>query len=524
MANKKSILKHTFCNGFFSIISKILGIIKDILRIRYMGVGVESDAFSAAYKIPNILKKPLAGGALSVAFIPTLVKLFKENKYEESDKIITGILLINSFIATIICLLVFVFPKAFIFISAGGFFNKPVELAISVKLIKILIFFIFFNSITSILSGAMQAKLYFIATGLSPIVLNIIYIVVFLVSTYLDLNVYNFTLFLLLGASSQLLFFLCFFIKTGFRFRFPDAQACIYIKEIFLKFLPCILSISSMKINTLIDERFGSTLSSGTYTIIDISSKFMTIILHIIGSNFASILLPSFSAISVHSKRKLNLYIFQAIQLVFWLIMPISLIIIFFSYDLIYAIFYKFSGDKFTLINVKQAATLVIGYSSGLIFYSINKILLNSYYSLNIMSIPAIAVSLGIFFNIIFNYLLIDKYGIFGISIATSLAALMQTILFLVILKLKLKFSLHIKRIVLFSLRYSVQLSFFSFLFYLIYKTIFCLINNYFQGWLKFFLLHDLGLWIWVGPLILFLFILLYKTRRMFGIKIYFLS
>lgn len=524
MSNKKSILKKSLNIGLLSFISRILSIIKDILMVRFLGVGAVSDAFSAAFKIPNILKKPFAGGALSVAFVPTLVRFLKEDKHEESNRLISGLLIINSFIVLTICLLIFFFPKIVIFISASGFLNKPLEYSISLKLIRILIFFIFFTSISMVLSGVLQAKSYFNPIGFAPIFTNILYIIAIILSEYFNLSVYAFSFLIFLSISFQALFFLYFYFKIGLKFSLPDLETYKEIGNILIKILPCMFGISHMKINALIDERFASTLATGTYTLINIAFNFMLITFHTLGSSFALVLLPHLSGMAVNFKKKLNLNIFQTLQILIWLTIPVTLLIIFFSYDIIYTVFYKFSHNKLSLINVNITSNLLIGYSLGLIFHSINKIILNAYYSLHKVYLPAIIFLFGSLINVILNIFLIEKFDSFGIAIATSISALIQTFLLLSLLRFKLNFHFHFKKLIIFCMKYSIQLIVIGSFFYLIYNVIYYLIRNYFKEYLTNFLLKDLGLWFWVLPLIIMLFITLYKTRKIFCIKIYFLD
>ncbi len=521
--SKKNIIKKTFEFGLSSIISKVLAIIRDILQIRYLGLGPLSDAFLVAYKIPNVLRKVFAEGALSAAFIPTLVKLLRQNKEDEANKLISGLLIFISGILVLICTIIIIFPKAVIFIYANGFFKKGFELSVTVKLIRILISFILFISMGSILSGALQAKHQFGPTAWAPVILNIVYISALLTCTYLNLSVYKFAFLILFGAILQSLFFLYYYKKFGFRFIWPDKSIKKYFQEIIFKFLPCIISMSTLELNAAIDERFGSTLSAGTYTLMDIAFKFMGIALSIFASGFASILLPYFSHVTDYAQKRLSFYIFQANKLIAWVTLPATLIIIFLANKIIYTTFYKYSGSHFTLSNVNQTSNLLIAYSSGLFFYSLNKILLSLYYSMQQMLIPTLVTVIGCILNIIFNFLLINKMGAVGLALATSLSAGLQSIIFLTILYFRFNFKIYLKAYTLFIIKLILQVSLISSLFYFIYNSIYYLIN-YHLIFLRSFLLEEIGLWLWVSPLIILIFLLLYKTRKLFGIKIYFLS
>ena len=88
--HKKTILHKTALVAFLSLLSKFLGIIRDVIQVRYMGVGALSDAFNIAFKIPQLLRKIFADGAFSAAFIPTMVKVMRQDSEEQASRLVTS--------------------------------------------------------------------------------------------------------------------------------------------------------------------------------------------------------------------------------------------------------------------------------------------------------------------------------------------------------------------------------------------------------------------------------------------------
>lgn len=520
---KKSILQKTAQVGFSSLISKFLGIMREILQVHYLGIGPISDAFNMAYKIPNSLRKVFAEGALSAAFIPTLVKVVKEEKENQASKLMTLMIMVVSSVVLFLCLLVFLFPDFIIWLYAPGFIQKAQELTIAISLVKVLIFFIFFISFSALLAGAMQAKNHFWVPSWGSVLLNIMYISGLLICNHYGLSVEIFCFFLLGGGLLQLLVYIYKYLDLKFIFAWPDSESFNYLKQVMIKFIPCFFAMSAMEINLLIDARFASALPSGSLTLINISSRFMGIALSVFATAFSSILLSHFSRITTYAPKRLSYYLLESSKFIFWVTIPAILLMSFFSHDLFYTTFYKFSSNKFTVDMVGEATQLLIAFLMGLFFFSLNRLLLSVYYSLHDTFLPTVISFVATIFNIILNRILMPYYGSLGLAIATSLAAGIQTIIFIYMLHRKFKLNIYLNKFFEFVLKFIPQLIGVFTLFYVIYNLFIFIISNYLNKYEN-FLIKSIGLWIWAGPLSLCVFYLLYELRKKFKLKIYFLD
>jgi putative peptidoglycan lipid II flippase len=206
--------------------------------------------------------------------------------------------------------------------------------------------------------------------------------------------------------------------------------------------------------------------------------------------------------------------------MILWISLPAALLMGFFSYDIFYTTYYS---PKFTLYDVQQVSILLQAFLFGLIFFSLNKILMNIYYALHSTVIPTIISLIAVGVNIALNYLLMNTLGALGLVIATSLAALFQTALFLAVLRYHFNLKIYINVLYRFLVGYLTQLIVIGVLFYALYfaitRGIVTSLPNYSQ-----FLLHSFVMWLWVAPLCMAMIIMLYATRRLFGIKVHFLK
>ena len=518
--SKKSLLKKTLQVGGSTLISRLLGLVRTTLEIKYFGVGALSDAFWAAYRIPNTLRKVFAEGALSAAFLPQLVSLVKDKQHESANKLMTLTLMVIEAIVVTICLIVMTFPRFIILLTAPGFAYKPVELQTAVMLLRIIMFFIFFISSSALIGGALQARHAFAVPALGPALLNCVFIIGLGVCWYYTLPVWYFALVIILGGFIQFMLHGYAYFRVGFTFAWPDQQARDYLKVILVRLIPCIITVGATELSNIIDSNFASYLPTGALSLIHYAASFMRIPFGVISGAFATILLPHFSRVSLYAPRRLSFYLFEAAKLVLWITVPIVLLMYFFSREIFSTLFLS---ESFTATRVQEAAGLLNAFLLGLFFFSTNKLLISVYYALRSTWLPAAVTCAGALSNIVFNRIFIGLFGSVGLALGTSFSALVQTLLFIVILRFAFNFDLYTRQFIAFLCKAGVQLIVISGLFMGTYLTIARCIE-YLPALYASFFLQKIGLWLWVGPLALALLYVLYITRRFFALKLYFLD
>ncbi len=520
--HKKTLITKTIFVSIALLLSKLLGIVRELFQVRYLGVTELSDAFNTAYKIPNLLRRLFAEGALSSAFIPTIVKVMRNDSEEQASKLMTLMALVFGMIVVALCIIVSFFPETLIYLVAPGFKERPVELATAASLLRILIYFVFFVFWSALFAAVLQSKMHFAVPSWGPALLNIFYIGGLIISIHFGLSVDAFAYFLLLGGLVQALLYLYVCFKLHFSFIWPDKRTGGYFKEVILKFIPSLFSASIVEINLVIDNRFASLLPTGSITLLTLSSRFMTIALGAFAVAFSSILLSHFSRISSYAPKRLSYYLLEATKLIFWVTVPVALLMGFFAHDIFYTIFYRLAGN-FSLEQVNEASMLLIAFLPALFFLSLNKALLSMYYALHETRYPTLVTILGTGVLVMLNRFLMPLYGSVGIAVATSLSAAFQTALFIAILWWKYGFVLYVKRFAQFLLRFGLQLASISLLFYILYTLCRFIIKHTLSAYSD-ILLHTIGLWLWVGPLCLVLAGILYYGHKRYGVYIYFLE
>lgn len=515
--HKGSILKKTSQISGLTLMSRFFGVVREMLMIRYLGAGVMAEAFITAFKLPNTMRKLFAEGALSVAFIPTLVKLVKEKGTEQASSVMTLACLLFEGLVLLLCgFIIWQTPLVVGLLLPGWPAEKS---ALAVPLLRVLMPFILFLSTNALLTGALQAMNHFFVPAFSPIVLNSVFILGIMICMYFSLPVVYLCMFIVLAAAVTSVGYLLVYFSLGFSFPRVTKDSWIIMKSVLAKFLPCILTVGFLEFMFLISTTFASYLPEGSIALVYYANRFMGIPLGVFATAFSTILLPHFSRVATYAPKRLSFYFLETTKFVMWITVPTSLLMIFFSEKIFTTILLS---DKFTPAHAAQASSILIAYASGIFFFSLNKILPTIYYAFHVTWIPAVASLAAGIINIALDLILMNYYQAVGLAMAYTVAAILQvTVLACTLQYFGLR--LYIQAYANFVARYLVQLALTAALFLQMYYVGVGCIAKLPSGISK-FALEGIGLWLWVGPLCALLFLCLYATRALFGIKLHFLD
>lgn len=519
MSSKQAILKKTAAIGSLTLMSRFFGIIREVLMVRYLGPTALSDVFLTAFKIPNSLRKIFAEGALSAALVPSLVHDMKKGGADRvRGLLMVSFLFFESFVL-LLCLVVMVWPGQVLGFIAPGF--SPEAIQAGIPFLRILMPFIFFLSCSAVMGGALHAAGHFFTPAFSPILLNLVFITGIAVCLWYDLPIVYLCWFIFVSGVMQLLLHVISYWVEGFSFGRIAMDDIRTFWNVAVKFLLCLPTISIMELNLFIDTSFASYLPAGQISLIHYANRFAGIPIGIFAVAFSTILLPHFSRVAAVSRRRLPFYLFESLKFIFWLMIPTSLLMAFFSQDIFYTIFLS---KKFTLEHVVMAGKVLSIFVLGLFSFSANKIVANMFYAIHKTWVPALIACVATMLNVLFNWFFLSWLGIYGLALATSLSALIQTGVLLYALHRYYQITVYGKQFFSFILHYTKQLLLIGSLFCGVYYGFVFLIHRFLPEFLQTMLLKTVILWMWVGPLTLGLFGLLWITRSWFNVRVYFLN
>ena len=426
--------------SFFTLISRILGYVRDVLIAIFLGTSILADAFFVAFRIPNTFRRLFAEGTFNAAFIPSYTSAKIENKKKGkifADNVLSLLLFILLFIVTI----VEIFTPYFIYIIAPGFIENEIKFDLAVELTRITFPFLLFVSLSSFFAGILNSNNKFAAAAAAPIFLNVILIISLIISYLLNLD---YVKYLSYGVTLAGLVQLLFLIYISKKFYKPDLififKLSKKIKIFFKKLLPSILSSGVTQINILVGTIIAS-FQTGAISYLYYADRIYQINLAIAGIAVGTVSLPVLSkAFKTKSLKRISDIQNKSIELSLLFSVPASLGLIFASEEIVSALF---GYGSFSLNDVKITAQALKFFGYGVPAFALVKILSNFYFARDNTKTPFFISSLIIFLNILISLSLFTKIGFIIIPIATTISTWIGVFIYL--------YSLNIKKTLLFK-------------------------------------------------------------------------
>ena len=439
-----NLLSSTSIFSFFTLISRILGYLRDILIAFFLGASIFADAFFVAFRLPNTFRRLFAEGTFNAAFIPSYTSATIESKKKGkkfADDILGSLLLILISIVTV----VEIFTPYLVFIIAPGFAENDIKFNLAVELTRITFPFLLFISLSSFFSGILNSNNKFAAAAAAPIILNIILILSLIISYKLNLNIAKQLSYGVTFAGVLQLIFL-FFITL--KFYKPTLtlkiKADSKVKFFFRKLLPSIFSSGVTQINILIGTIIAS-FEAGAVSYLYYADRIYQINLAIAGIAVGTVSLPVLSkAFKNKNIKKLSSIQSKSFELSLLLSIPASLGLILASEEIVNALF---GYGSFSKEDVKLTADALKYFGYGVPAFALVKILSNFFFARDNTKTPFYISTAMVLINISISVSLFSSYGFIIIPVATSIATWIGVLIYIYLLNEKKSLLLNIKLI-----------------------------------------------------------------------------
>jgi putative peptidoglycan lipid II flippase len=415
-----NLIASTSTFGFFTLISRILGYVRDILIAIFLGTGLLADAFFVAFRIPNTFRRLFAEGTFNAAFIPSYAGLLASKKIEADDfaKNVFNLLFI---ILLLIVLLAEIFMPQLIFLIAPGFYKDPEKLNLAVYLSRITFPYLFFICLASFFSAILNSYNKFAAAAAAPIILNIVLIGALFFSQWIDIANVTILSYAVSLAGFLQLAVLIFFVKKNFK---PILTIKIKIDEkikfFFKKLLPSIFSSGVTQINILVGTIIAS-FQAGAVSYLYYADRVYQINLAVAGIAVGTVMLPELSKyIKNNDIKKVNDLQNRSLELSLFLSLPAAVALIIASEQIVTSLF---GYGLFDSNSVTNTALALYFFAFGIPAFSMLKILSNFFFARNDTKTPFYLSIISVSLNVIISVSLFAKFGFIIIAIATSISS-----------------------------------------------------------------------------------------------------
>lgn len=423
------LLKSGIIVSVMTLLSRVLGLVRDVFVANLMGAGASADVFFFANKIPNFLRRLFAEGAFAQAFVPVLSEVHAHNDRAKSlDFIakISGTLGVIVFFTAIIG--VIASPVIAALFGTGWFIaflsdepdGKKFELAS--MMLKITFPYLFFITLTGLSGAILNTLNRFAVAAFTPVLLNISIITcAWLLHDHFSTPAYALAWGVFFGGLVQLGFQLPFLYRAGVLVRPRWGWSDPNVTKVRTLMIPALFGVSVSQINLLFDTLIASFLMTGSVSWLYYSDRLLEFPLGLFGIAIATVILPALSRDHVTQdphkfKRNMN----WALTMVCALGIPSCLGLMVLAEPILSVIFER---GEFSANDVSMAGMSLLAYAAGLVSFMLIKIFAPGYYSRQDTKTPVkfgiIAMVANMFFNVIFAI----PFGYVGLAIATSLSA-----------------------------------------------------------------------------------------------------
>ncbi len=418
--------------SFFTLISRILGYLRDILIAIFLGASIFADAFFVAFRLPNTFRRLFAEGTFNAAFIPSYTSAkFKNDKSGKlfADDVFSLLVITLLFIVT----LAEIFTPYLVYLIAPGFTADDIKFNLAVELTRITFPFLLFVSLSSFFSGILNSNNKFAAAAAAPIILNLVLIISILISYYQNLN---FAKQLSYGVTLAGIIQLIFLIYVSSKYYKPylkfKTKFSKKVKFFFKKLLPSILSSGVTQVNILVGTIIAS-FQSGAVSYLYYADRVYQINLAIAGIAVGTVSLPVLSkALNKKNYSKVSTIQTKSIELSMLLSIPASLGLIIASEEIVNALF-GYGSFSYKDVTMTSDALTFFGY--GVIAFALVKILANFFFARDNTKTPFYISLLIVFLNILISIVFFNKIGFLIIPIATSFSTWIGVLIYFYLLK-----------------------------------------------------------------------------------------
>ena len=420
----KKLLRSTALVGSMTLLSRILGFVRDLIVAHLFGAGAGTDAFFVAFRIPNFLRRLFAEGAFAQAFVPVLSEYRQKQGISQVRDLMAHVVGSLSQILLVVTLVGIAGAPLIMWIFAPGFLSEPDKMALATDLLQITFPYLFLVSLTALAGAALNTYGHFMAPAFTPVFLNLAMISsALLLSPQLEEPVISLAYGVLIGGVIQLLFQVPFLAKFNLLIR-PRRGHHPGVSKIKKLMLPALFSLSVTQINLMVDTLIASFLVTGSISWLYYAERMVEFPLGVFGIALATVVLPSLSMQS--SKDDMQSFsgtLDWALRFVVVIGLPAMFGLWLLAEPIMATLFQYGAFGKNDAIN---AAAALSAYSVGLLGFILVKVLASGFFSRQDTRTPVKVAIIAMVSNMIMNVILVFPLAHVGLALATALSALIN--------------------------------------------------------------------------------------------------
>lgn len=433
-AKPKSLLRSSLLTGSMTMLSRVLGLVRDIVLAGVLGAGGAMDAFAVAQKIPNFFRRLFAEGAFSQAFIPVLAE------YKEKDARVAVKELVDNVAGCLgsILLLFTVIGVAgalgFAYIFGWGYADEPEKFSLLTDLVRITFPYLMLISLTGFAGAILNSYDRFAIPAITPVFLNVFMIAAALLASDFFPNPAYALAWSIVAAGVFSLLFQLPFLQQLHMLPSPKLDwSHPGVKRILILMGPALFGVSVSQLNLLLDSVIATMLGDGAVSWLFYSDRLVELPLGVFGVAIATVIMPGLSRLSAtQSTEKFSDMLDWAIRFVVLIALPATLALIILAEPILFTLFYH---GEMKSEDILMSTYSLKAYALGLFAFMLIKVLVPGFFARQDMKAPVRIGIIAIFANILMKPLVVIpmvmlwQLGHVGLALTTAMAAYINAFL-----------------------------------------------------------------------------------------------
>lgn len=411
-----------------TLLSRITGLVRESLKATVFGAGAQMDAFEAAFRVPNMLRRMFAEGAFSQAFVPILAEYHRQRGADDTRKLVGALGTLMAFVLLGVTIVGVLAAPWLVYLIAGAFARTPGKVELTAEMLRIVFPYILFVSLVSLAGGVLNVYRRFAIPAFTPVLLNVSIIgaAIFL-ARYCDPPILALAWGVLIGGVAQLLLQIAPLARLGMLPRPSFDWRDEGVRRVVLAMGPGIMGVSAAQISTLINTQLAALLGDGRISWITYADRLMEFPSALLGVALGTILLPTLAKHhSDDNREEYSSLLDWGLRLAFLLALPAAFALWLLALPLISTLY---QYGKFSVHDVWQTRSALLGYSVGLLGLILVKILAPGFYARQNLKTPVKIAFFTVFLSLLFAVVLMQPLGHAGLTLATSMGAIVNAAL-----------------------------------------------------------------------------------------------
>jgi putative peptidoglycan lipid II flippase len=424
-----------------TMLSRLLGLVREQIFALTLGAGTYSDAFLAAFRIPNLLRDLFAEGALSTAFVPTYVGVLKNESRAAAYALANRVLSTLTIYLCAIAVVGMLFPQPIVSLIGRGF--GPEKAALCAQLVRIMMPFLPAISLAVVAMGALNAEERYTAPALASSMFNLVAIAggaaVYFLAPGGRAAVITWAALTVVGGIAQLGIQIPTLWRMGFRpklipdLRLRDAGT----RRIAMLMAPATLGVAAVQINVVVNSSFASMVSEGAISWLSYAFRLMQLPIGVFGVAVATTSLTHLSRdAAARDWDALRATLRRGLRMVLFLTVPSTIGLWLLGVPIIRLIY---QHGRFSNAATLATAQALSGYALGLVAYAAIKVVAPAFFALGRTRVPLIASVSAVAANLVWNLTTLHRFGHVGLAVGTSLAATVNLAVLLIAFQMQVR-------------------------------------------------------------------------------------